>query len=82
MTSQIWVAEKITPILAKTPNTTAKRLQVDLEKLYPIKLHYTTVWKAKQRAMKNLYGDWANTFGCFSISKQRWRKGHLAVLSR
>ena len=62
MTSQIWVAEKITPILAKTPNTTAKRLQVDLEKLYPIKLHYTTVWKAKQRAMKNLYGDWANTF--------------------
>ncbi|KAE8776822.1 hypothetical protein D1007_50473 [Hordeum vulgare] len=62
MTSQIWVAEKITPILAKTPNTAAKRLQVDLEKLYPIKLHYTTVWKAKQRAMKNLYGDWANTF--------------------
>ena len=25
-------------------------------------LKYTTVWKAKQRAMKNLYGDWANTF--------------------
>ncbi|KAE8806648.1 hypothetical protein D1007_17174 [Hordeum vulgare] len=62
MTSQIWVAKKITPILAKTPNTTAKRLQVDLEKLYPLNLHYTTVWKAKQRAMKNLYGDWANTF--------------------
>ena len=54
------VAEKITPILAKTPNTTAKKLKVDLEKMYPIK--YTTVWKAKQRAMKNLYGDWANTF--------------------
>ena len=62
MTSQIWVAEKITPFLAKTPNTTAKRLKVDLEKLYKIKLKYTTVWKAKQRAMKNLYGDWANTF--------------------
>ena len=62
MTSQLWVAEKITPILAKTPNTTAKKLKVDLEKMYPIKLKYTTVWKAKQRAMKNLYGDWANTF--------------------
>ena len=62
MTSQLWVAEKITPILAKTPNTTAKRLKIDLEKLYTIKLQYTTVWKAKQRAMKNLYGDWANTF--------------------
>ena len=62
MTSQLWVAEKITPIVAKTPNTTAKKLKIDLEKMYPIKLKYTTVWKAKQRAMKNLYGDWANTF--------------------
>jgi hypothetical protein len=62
MTSQLWVTEKITPILAKTPNTTAKKLKVDLEKQYPIQLKYTTVWKAKQRAMKSLYGDWANTF--------------------
>ena len=62
MTSQLWVAEKITPILAKTPNTTAKKLKVDLEKDYPIQLKYTTVWKAKQRVMKQLFGDWANTF--------------------
>ena len=31
MTSHIWVAENITPILAKKPNTTAKKLKVDLE---------------------------------------------------
>jgi hypothetical protein len=62
MTSQFWVTEKITPILAKTPNSTVKKLKVDLEKQYPIVLKYTTVWKAKQRAMKSLYGDWANTF--------------------
>src|SRR4051794_34874101 len=62
MTSQLWVAEKITPILSKTPNTTAKRLKVDLQKDYPIKLQYTIVWKAKQRVMKELSGDWANTF--------------------
>jgi hypothetical protein len=62
MTSQAWVAQKITPILAKKPNTTAKQLKVDMEKEYPIKLNYTTVWKAKQKAMKELYGDWANTF--------------------
>ena len=62
MTSQAWVAEKIIPILAETPNTTAKKLRIDLQKKYPIKLNYTTVWKAKQRAMKELYGDWANTF--------------------
>jgi hypothetical protein len=62
MTSQFWVAEKITPVLAKTPNTTAKKLKTDLEKDYPIKVNYTTVWKEKQRVMKELYGDWANTF--------------------
>ena len=32
MTSQLWIAEKITPILAKKPNTTTKKLKVDLEK--------------------------------------------------
>ena len=62
MTSQLWVAEKITPILAKTTNTTTKKFKVDLENMYPIKLKYTTVWKAKQREMKILYGDWGNTF--------------------
>ena len=62
MTLQLWVAEKITPILAKTPNTTAKKLKTDLEKDYPIKVNYSTVWKAKQRAMKELYDDLANTF--------------------
>ncbi|KAE8803772.1 hypothetical protein D1007_20283 [Hordeum vulgare] len=54
--------EKITPILANKPNTTAKKLKVDLEKKYPIKVKYNTVCEAKQRAMKQLYGDWANTF--------------------
>jgi hypothetical protein len=33
-----------------------------MEKQYPIKLNYTTVWKAKQKAMKELYDDWENTF--------------------
>ena len=47
MTSQLWIAEKITPILAKKPNTTANKLEVDLEKQYPIKVKYTTVWKSK-----------------------------------
>jgi hypothetical protein len=35
MISQLWVAEKIRLILAKTPNTTAKKLMTDLEKNYP-----------------------------------------------
>jgi hypothetical protein len=32
ITSQLWVAEKIASILSKTPNTNAKKLNVDLEK--------------------------------------------------
>jgi hypothetical protein len=55
MTSQLWVAEKIKPILANTPNSTVKTLKTDLENRYPIKLNYTTVWKAKKRAMKELH---------------------------
>jgi hypothetical protein len=62
MTSQFWVAKKITPTLAKTPKTIANKLKIDLEKDYRIKVNYTTMWKARQRAMKELYGDWANTF--------------------
>jgi hypothetical protein len=47
MTSQFWVAKKITLVIAKTPNTTAKKLKTDLETDCPIKVNYTTVWKAK-----------------------------------
>ena len=82
MTSQAWVAEKITPILAKTPNTTAKKLKTDLEKDYPIVVKYTTVWKAKQRAMKALYGDWANTFRMLYSFKAEVEKRSPAVLWR
>jgi hypothetical protein len=32
MTSHAWVAHKITPVLAKIPNTTAKKLKIDMEK--------------------------------------------------
>jgi hypothetical protein len=81
MTSQFSVAEKITSVLAKTHNT-AKKLKIDLEKDYPIKVNYTTVWKAKQRAMKELYGDWEILLGCCIASKQRWRRGHMVVLWR
>jgi hypothetical protein len=82
MTSQLWVAEKIRPILAKTPNTTGKKLMTDLEKEYPNKLKYTTVWTAKQRAIKELYGDWANTFRMLLTLKQKLKRGHLEVLWR
>jgi hypothetical protein len=54
--------QKRTPILAKRPNTTPKKLKTYLKKDYPIKVNYTTMWKVKQRPMQKLYGDWANTF--------------------
>jgi hypothetical protein len=68
------LTKKITPVLAKTPNTTAKKLKTDLEKDNPIKVNYTTVWKAKQRAMEELYGNWANTFRMLYIFKAEVEK--------
>ena len=35
MTSQLWSAEKITPILAKKQNTTAKKIKVGIGKALP-----------------------------------------------
>ena len=62
MTSQAWVAEKVMKILSTKPNSTAKWLKSELEKDYKCTLSYSTVWKGKQRAMNELYGDWGNTF--------------------
>jgi hypothetical protein len=71
MTPQIWVAEKITHILAKTSNTIAKKLKVDLKKDYLIKMNCTTMWKEKNKGkMKELYGDWANTSHVFAIARK------------
>jgi hypothetical protein len=48
-----------------------------MEKQYPIKLNYTIVWKAKQKAMKELYGDWANTFSMMYSFKAEVEKRPL-----
>jgi hypothetical protein len=51
-----------------------------LEKDYPIKVNYTTVWKAKQRAMKELYGDWENTFRMLYSFKAEVEKRSLGSI--
>ena len=80
MTPHLWVAEKIGHVLAKKPNTTAKKLLLDLENQYHIKLKYTTVWKAKQRAMKQLYGDWENTFRIlYNFKEEVEKRSHGSV---
>lgn len=80
MKPQLWLAEKITRTLRAKPNTSAKELQVYLERLYKIELSYRSVWKAKQRAMKELYGDLANTFRILYSFKPRWRRDLRAIL--
>jgi hypothetical protein len=64
MTSQFWVAKKITSVLAKTPNTTAKKLKTDLEKDYPVKVNYTTVWKEKHGDEEDLRWRFPSPAGC------------------
>jgi hypothetical protein len=60
--TQEWVEKHALAILKKTPNETAKAIQVKLMTNYNVELPYHIVWKGKERALQTLYGDWDNSF--------------------
>ncbi|KAM0880994.1 hypothetical protein ACQ4PT_033212 [Festuca glaucescens] len=62
MASQSWIADRALPILWKKPETSAAELLEKLEEDFGITLKYWTVWKARERAMTNLYGTWEESF--------------------
>ena len=62
MASQSWIAERALPILRKKPETSAAELLEKLEEDFSITLQYWTVWKARERAMRKLYGTWDESF--------------------
>jgi hypothetical protein len=55
--AQEWVEKHALAILKKTPNETAKAIQVKLITDYNVELLYHIVWKGKERALQTLYGD-------------------------
>jgi hypothetical protein len=60
--TQEWVEKHALAILKKTPNKTAKAIQVKLMADYNVEILYHIVWKDKERALKTLYGDGDNSF--------------------
>ena len=62
MASQSWIADRALPILRKKPETSATELLEKLEEDFGITLTYWTVWKGREKAMRNLYGTWEESF--------------------
>ena len=57
-----WIANRATEILRTDPTMGAKKLQVQLEQQFPIKVSYGKVWEGLQCAMQELHGTWENSF--------------------
>ena len=49
-------------MLKTNPSESAKAIREKLIANYNIKIPYYTVWKGKEKALRNLYGDWENSF--------------------
>lgn len=62
MTSQSWVADKVTTMLKKDPTIGAVKILKELQDEHHVKLEYHTVWKGKQKAATSLYGSWEESF--------------------
>jgi hypothetical protein len=60
--SKAWIANRATEVLKTTPNLGAKKLQVELERQFPIKMSYNKVWEGRQLALKGLHGTWDESF--------------------
>lgn len=62
MANQKWVAERSLDILRKDPTLPAKKLLVELQDKYNIKLDYNMVWKGREKALAELQGAWEDSF--------------------
>jgi len=60
--SKAWVADRAKEVLKATPDLGAKKLQVQLETKFPIKMSYNKVWEGRQLALKGLQGTWEKKF--------------------
>jgi len=60
--SKAWIANRATELLKCTLELGAKKLQVELERQFPIKMSYNKVWEGRQLALKGLHGTWDESF--------------------
>jgi hypothetical protein len=71
-----WVASLALTILTKKPHMGAKELQNTLQEQHNCTISYDTVWKGKEKALRELYGTWEDSFKLLS----RWREAILEVM--
>jgi len=57
-----WVAAKAIHHLRKTPTMGCKDLKKTLQDEQKCEIHYDTVWKGRQIALRELYGKWEESF--------------------
>jgi hypothetical protein len=57
-----WIASKVIHLLKKESNMGLKELRKRLEEKYKCEIHYDTVWKGRQLAIKELHDSWEEKF--------------------
>jgi MuDR family transposase len=68
--TQGWIANQIVSDLRKEKDIPPKRLQVSLETKFGISLPYNRVWEGKELALKEIYGEWDDSFEQISALKE------------
>jgi hypothetical protein len=58
-----WVASKAITILKKKSDMGPRDMQIKLQDDHKCVIRYDTVWRGLQRAFKDLYGSWEESFG-------------------
>jgi hypothetical protein len=72
-----WVAFHAIPLLMKKPQMGAKELKETLQGVHNITIGYDTIWKGKEKALKELFGSWEESFKLLFS----WREAVLAKAS-
>jgi hypothetical protein len=57
-----WVASKAVHILQKKPAMKTVELRDKLQEDFCCEIHYDTVWKGRQKALRELHGSWEQSF--------------------
>lgn len=60
--SSAWVAAKALSILMKKPQMGAKELQTILQDRFTCAISYDTIWKGKEKALRELFESWEESF--------------------
>jgi hypothetical protein len=69
-----WVAFHALPLLMKKPQMGAKELQDTLQGVHNVTIGYDTVWKGKEKTLKELFSSWEESFKLLFS----WREAVLA----